>query len=124
MNQKGHLKVTPQKVTVTTFTSKQANNADTDPGDILFKLGDWEIHAMIETSYICEAFHNCNRPDKTGVEMAWSYQLPNDDHCPGCDAIQPDEIQGLVAMYNYDKGGMPEVYGRYDAARAAKQQSR
>lgn len=71
-------------------------------GEILFKLDDWEIHAMIETKEIAEALHWCDRPDENGEEIEWSYQLPNDDHCPGCDAIQPDEIQGLVAMYNMD----------------------
>ena len=95
--------VTGAGVNVITFTSPKEQNKAPEGGDILFKLGDWEIHAMISFTEIGEAFHYCNRPDKHGNNMAWSYQMPNDDHCPGCDAIQPDEIQGLVAMYNYDK---------------------
>ena len=102
MNQKYPLKKT-QDVSVTTFTSPESEHELPYPGEILFKLEDWQIHSMIEAPEICEAFHYCNRPDKAGIEMAWSYQLPNDSHCPGCNAIQPDEIQGLVAMYNFDK---------------------
>ena len=102
MNQKYPLKKTTNKPSPR-FTSPESEYVYPEPGDVLFKLDDWEIHAMIETTEIAEAFHNCNRPDGHGVEMAWSYQIPNDDHCPGCDAIQPDEIQGLVAMYNFDK---------------------
>ena len=32
----------------------------------------------------------------------WSYQLRGGSHCPGCDAIQPDEIQGMFQMANMD----------------------
>lgn len=72
-------------------------------GEILFKLGDWEIHALIEDQNRCEPCHHCNRLDKEDVRIAMSYQIPGDDHCPGCDAIQPNEIQGMVAMYNMDR---------------------
>ncbi len=104
---------------VITFTSKTKNNMEPDPGEVLFVLGDWEIHALIEAAQVSEAFHRCNRKDKAGVEQAWSYQIPDDPHCPGCDAIQPDEIQGLVAMYNMDEN-VDEMYGRSEAARQTK----
>ena len=73
--------------------------------EVLFTLGDWEIHAMSGIPHIAEAFHICDRGDETGVGMHWSYQgREENSKCPGagCDAVQPDEIQGMVAMFNMD----------------------
>ena len=70
---------------------------------VLFTQGAWEIHAEFEDSEWVEIFHYCNRKDKVGEHIVSSYQLPNDTHCPGCDAIQPDEIQALVQMHNMDR---------------------
>lgn len=79
--------------------------------DALFKLGHWEIHAMIENPEVCEIFHWCQRDTDGDDPVHWSYQLPGDEECPGCGAVQPDEIQGLVAMYNMDHP-VDEMYGR------------
>ena len=69
---------------------------------VKFKLGKWEIHQLAEDIEYVEAFHHCNpyTPEEDRVEYA--YQIPGDEHCPGCDAVQPDEIQGMVAMHNMD----------------------
>ena len=72
-------------------------------GQILFTQGAWEIHAEFENPDWVEIFHRCDRYDKVGEKIGSSYQLPNDIHCPGCNAIQPDEIQALEVMHNMDR---------------------
>ena len=72
-------------------------------GHVLFTLGSWEIHALVEDSEWVEVFHLCKKYDPVEDRVEYSYQLPDDTHCPGCDAIQPDEIQALEQMHNMDK---------------------
>ena len=78
-------------------------SAEIEGGQILFTQGTWEIHAEFENSEWAEVFHLCQKWDPTQDTVKYSYQIPGDYHCPGCDALQPDEIQGMVAMYNMDK---------------------
>jgi hypothetical protein len=78
---------------------------------VLFKLGSWEIVKLTEHPNCAEALHHCDSANQYGVHCSKSYQIPGDEKCPGCDAIQPDEIQGLVQMYNYDSP-VDEMYGR------------
>ena len=70
---------------------------------VLFVLGSWEIHALFEDSNWVEIFHLCKKWDPVNDQVVYSYQLPNDVHCPGCNEIQPDEIQALEAMHNMDR---------------------
>ena len=81
-------------------------------GHILFKLGKWEIHSMIETPEIVEAFHHCVEYTIPNDRLEYSYQIPGDNQCPGCDAVQPDEIQGMVAMHNMDQNQPARWWGR------------
>ena len=70
---------------------------------VLFTLGSWEIHAMFEDSNWEEIFHHCKKYDKKGDRVEYAYQIPDDTSCPGCNAIQPDEIQALEQMHNMDR---------------------
>jgi hypothetical protein len=71
--------------------------------DGLFSLGDWHIVAIAEGIQGSEIIHFCNCEDKTGVPIRWCYQHWNDTTCPGCDEVQPDEIQALDQMMNVDR---------------------
>jgi len=72
-------------------------------GQILFKLGKWEIHSMIEYPEWAEIFHHCKPWGPKDDRLTYSYALPGDTECPMCHATQPDEIQALTAMHNMDK---------------------
>ena len=72
-------------------------------GHILFELGSWEIHALFEDSDWVEIFHHCKKYNPIEDRVKYSYQLPNDVHCPGCNEIQPDAIQALEQMHNMDR---------------------
>ncbi len=68
----------------------------------LFKLGDWELHALVKDSEWVEIFHHCKKYEPIEDRVECSYQHPNDTECPGCGETQPDEIQALVALHNMD----------------------
>ena len=70
---------------------------------VLFALGAWEIHALFEDSEWVEVFHHCQKYDPIEDRVEYSYQIPGDTSCPGCNAIQPDEIQALEQMHNMDR---------------------
>jgi len=76
---------------------------DLEGSPALFVLGSWEIHALFENSNWVEIFHHCKKYDPEGDRVEYAYQLPYDTECPGCGAIQPDEIQALEQMHNMDR---------------------
>ena len=76
---------------------------DGDADHVLFVLGSWEIHALFEESEWVEIFHHCKKHDPIDDRVEYAYQLPGDTACPGCNAIQPDEIPALEQMHNMDR---------------------
>ena len=86
---------------------------------IRFEQDDWVLVAPPEGSPGLDCIHGCDREDKIGIKIRWSYQLPGDPECPGCDAIMPDEVQGLFMMANADYvARFPEGWMRQEFERA------
>lgn len=81
-----------------------------DTGHVRFKLGKWEIHQLAEDDEWVNAFHHCQKRNPVKDRVEYAYQVLGDNHCPGCNAVQPDEIQGMVAMFNMDQPA--RVWGR------------
>ncbi len=81
----------------------------TDPYDILtgvadglFSLGNWHIVAIAEGVQGSDTIHFCNYTEETGRPIHWCYQHWGETVCPGCGEAQPEEIQALDQMMNYD----------------------
>ncbi len=72
----------------------------TVPEDVRFELDDWAIVSPPEGTDGLDCVHACK--DRCGVPILWSYAIPGDPRCPGCDARMPDEVQGLFALGNMD----------------------
>ena len=72
-------------------------------GRVLFKLGKWEIHAVIHAPEWVEIFHHCVPWDPEDDRLTYSYSIPGDPKCPMCGETQPDEIQALEQMHNMDR---------------------
>jgi hypothetical protein len=76
----------------------------TQENGLMYKNGDWGIFKDYkDRDTHADVLHNCNRKDKIGLHIEWSYQSEGDVFCPGCGERQPDDIQTLWALYTLDK---------------------
>jgi hypothetical protein len=69
---------------------------------IRFEMDDWALVATPVGHEGLDCVHGCHRKDSIGIVIQWSYAIPGDPNCPGCDAVMPDEVQGLFQMANAD----------------------
>ena len=69
--------------------------------DVRFELDGWALVAPVAGEGL-DCVHGCHRKDKLGIPIQWSYTIPGNPNCPGCDAVMPDEIQGLFQLANMD----------------------
>lgn len=78
--------------------------------EVLFSLGDWEIHKeQGSTEEDIWAAHSCTTvSDEYGTLSWFIFDDPDPNGCSvcyHCEKPVPDEVQGLVHLYHYGTKG-------------------
>ena len=82
---------------------------------LLYQNGDWGIYTAESVGlagYISDVVHACDTKYKVDEYDLISYQIIGVTECPGCGEIQPDDIQTLWQLHNWDVPRVTRLWGK------------